>query len=236
MSGLVCFAHRGARGHEPENTLRSFAKAIDLGSPWIELDVYPVEGELVVIHDLRLERTTNGTGYVFDSSLEYLRSLDAGKGERIPTLREVIDLVDNRCGVNIELKWHGAAEPVAGVVDTCCRELGWSPDHFLVSSFIHQELVRFRELLPAIRIGALTGELPLTHAAFAETLGAYSVNPTIEFISRDFVEDAHRRGLKVFVYTVDHPEDIAWMQRLGVDGVFTDFPERVLEANRGGRD
>ena len=225
---MICFAHRGARGHEPENTLRSIAKAIELGAPWIEVDVYPVEGELVVMHDLRLERTTNGTGYVFEEEFSYLRNLDAGMGEKIPTLREVIELVNGQAGLNIELKWPGTAEPVAKLIDTCCRELGWPSDQFLVSSFIHAELRAFHQLLPAIHIGALTGDLPLHLAAFAEELDAYAVHANIEFVSQAFVDDAHRRGMKFFVYTVNHPEDIAWMERLGVDGVFTDYPERVL--------
>ena len=78
MNKILCFAHRGARGYEPENTLRAFEKAVNLGAKWIELDVYPVENELVIIHDLRLERTTDGTGFVWKQSLDYLRSLDAG--------------------------------------------------------------------------------------------------------------------------------------------------------------
>lgn len=225
---MICFAHRGARGHEPENTLRAFAKALDLGAPWVEVDVYPVGGELVVFHDLRLERTTNGTGYIFDQELSYLRNLDAGMGEKIPTLRQVIDLIDGQAGINIELKWPGTAEPVAKLIDTCCRELGWPADHFLVSSFIHAELRHFHQLLPAIRIGALTGDLPLNLAAFAEELDADAVHANIEFVSQDFVDDAHLRGMQFYVYTVNHAEDIAWMARLGVDGLFTDYPERVL--------
>jgi len=225
---MICFAHRGAKGYGPENTLAAFARALELGANWVEADVYPVEGELVVFHDLRLERTTNGTGFVFRQTLPYLRSLNAGNGEKIPFLREVIDLLDGQIGLNIELKWPGTAAPVAALIDTCCRELGWHPDRFLVSSFIHSELQLFSQVLPGIRIGALTGDLPLCHAAFAEQLGAWSVHANIEFVSREFVEDAHRRNLKFFVYTVNHPEEFDWMEELGVDGVFTDYPDRLL--------
>jgi len=94
MSGVICFAHRGASGHEPENTLIAMEKAISMGVDWIELDVRVVDDELIVIHDDRLERTTNGTGCVHEHSLEYLRSLDAGKGQRIPLLRETFDLIN----------------------------------------------------------------------------------------------------------------------------------------------
>src|SRR3954464_9724202 len=102
MSGLLCIGHRGACGHEPENTLRSVRRALELGAHGIEIDVYFVDGEIIVIHDAKLERTTNGKGYVARKSLAYLRSLDAGKGERIPTLRQVFDTVDRRAFINIE--------------------------------------------------------------------------------------------------------------------------------------
>ncbi|MDP8207094.1 MAG: glycerophosphodiester phosphodiesterase family protein [Candidatus Electryonea clarkiae] len=226
---MICFAHRGACGYEPENTLRAFRKALDLGAKWIELDVYPIENELVIIHDLRLERTTNGSGFIWKHNLDYLRSLDAGKGEKIPLLSEVFDLMSPEIGINIELKWHGSAELVARFLQHHFSSNELKSERFLVSSFIHAELLTFRKLMPEIRIGALTGDLPLELALFAEKLGAYSVNPTIEFINRDFVHDAHRRGLKVFVYTVNHFEEFSWMRELGVDGVFSDFPDRILK-------
>ena len=96
--------HRGASGYEPENTLRSFEKALELGCSWIELDVHVVGDQLVVIHDDDLSRTTDGFGLVSTSSFNYLRSLNAGKGEQVPILQEVLDLVGQRCRVNIELK------------------------------------------------------------------------------------------------------------------------------------
>ncbi len=225
---MICFAHRGARGYEPENTLLSFRKAMELHAEWIELDVYPVEGELVIIHDLRLERTTNGAGFIWKQSLEYLRSLDAGKGEKIPLLPEVFDLLDRNMGINIELKWPGTAELVATFLEERLNAEIIHEEQLLVSSFIHAELQKFKQLLPSIRIGALTGDLPLGLATFADTLNAYSVHPTIEFISQDFVDDAHKRGLKVYVYTVNHPEELAWMVELGVDGIFTDYPDRMM--------
>ena len=117
MKKLICFAHRGASGHEPENTLSAVEKAIELGADWIEVDVYAVKGELIIIHDERLERTTNGTGYVRDTSLAYLRSLDAGKGQCIPTLREVLDSVDRRAGINVELKGPNTAGLAVSLIE-----------------------------------------------------------------------------------------------------------------------
>jgi glycerophosphoryl diester phosphodiesterase len=226
-ASCLCIGHRGAKGHAPENTLRSIREALALGVPWIEVDVYAVENELVVIHDARLERTTNGKGYVEQQSLAYLRGLDAGKGEQIPLLSEVVDCLKQQAGLNIELKGENTAEPVAKLIQQYLKQ-GYPADLFLVSSFNHRELALFKQLLPTINIGALLCGLPLHHAAFAERLGAYSVNMSIEFIDRLFIEDAQQRGLKVYVYTVNHPDDIERMYNLGVDGIFSDYPERVL--------
>lgn len=225
----LCIGHRGAKGYEPENTLRSIRKALALGASWIEVDVYAVEHELLVIHDARLERTTNGEGYVEQQSLSYLRSLDAGKGEQIPLLSEVVDCISQQASLNIELKGENTAtKPVAKLIQQYLAK-GWSTDLFLVSSFNHRELALFKQLLHNIKTGALLCGLPIDNAAFAKRIGVYSVNMSIEFIDRLFVEDAHQRGLKVFVYTVNHPDDIERMYQLGVDGVFSDYPDRVLE-------
>src|SRR5436309_1394238 len=104
MAGIpfLCIGHRGARGHEPENTVRSVRRAMELGANGIEVDVYFVDGELIVIHDDTLDRTTNGHGPVVEQSLDFIRSLDAGKGEKIPTLREIFDAVDRRAFINVE--------------------------------------------------------------------------------------------------------------------------------------
>lgn len=224
---MICFAHRGASGHAPENTLAAMEKAVSLGADWVELDVYAVENELVVIHDDRLERTTNGKGYVVEQSLEYLRSLDAGNGEKIPFLHEIFDLINRRAGINVELKGPGTGSPVVSLVNRYVKNYGWDYSQILLSSFNHHELQLAKLLEPRILTGALILALPLNYARFAEELDAYSVHPGIEFLNRAFVEDAHQRGLKVFAYTVNNRGDLARMQYLGVDGVFTDYPEIV---------
>jgi len=113
---LLCVGHRGAMGHEPENTLASIRKAIELGSPSIEVDVHSVEGHLVVFHDDRLERTTNGVGYLSEQSFKYLCSLDAGSGQCIPTLEEVCEEIGMQACINIELKGPGTALPVCELI------------------------------------------------------------------------------------------------------------------------
>jgi glycerophosphoryl diester phosphodiesterase len=225
---LLCLAHRGAMGHKPENTLAAVSEAINLGANYIEIDAYYVDKHLVVFHDDRLERTSNGVGYLSDHSFAELRMLDAGNGQQIPTLEEVCDLVDSQTCLNIELKGENTAEPVAVLLKKLIDN-GWDKESFLVSSFRHRELLEIKELIPDIKIGALLHGLPVDDAKFAEDLGAFSVHPSLECIDRRFVDDAHARCLRVYAYGADHIEDIKKMYELGVDGVFTGFPERVIE-------
>ena len=225
---LLCIAHRGAMGHAPENTLASVKKAIELGASCTEIDVYYVDNHLVIFHDDRLERTSNGTGYLSDYSFSDLRKLDVGNGEQIPTLEEVCELVNSQVCLNIELKGKGTAEPVATLLTQLIAN-GLDKESLLISSFRHRELLEINELVPDIKIGALLHGLPVDDAKFAEDLGAFSVHPSLECIDRRFVDDAHARCLRVYAYGADHIDDIRKMHELGVDGVFTSFPERVIE-------
>jgi glycerophosphoryl diester phosphodiesterase len=222
---FLCFGHRGACGHEPENTLRSIRRALALGANGIEIDVRLVDGELIVFHDARLERTTDGRGAVARKRFAALRSLDAGLGERIPTLREVLELVDRRAVINIELKGRRTAAPVEALLQEFITTRGWSYEDFLVSSFARLELRSIRDR--RIRIGLLLTRPTRLSFASARHVRAWSLHPALRYVTPRFVADAHARGYRVFVYTVNAPADIERMRSLGVDGVFTDFPERV---------
>lgn len=225
---LLCIAHRGAMGHAPENTLNAIQKALDLGALCVEIDVYYVDKQLVVFHDERLERTTDGAGFLHEQSFEYLRTLDAGEGQQIPTLIEVCEVVDSKACLNIELKGVDTAAPVAELLLMLVNN-GWRLESFLISSFHKQELLAIKHLLPAIKIGVLIDVLSVDDMSFAETLSAFSINPSLDHVTRDFIDDAHRRCLNVYVYTVDKTADVDRMYRLGADGVFTGFPERVVD-------
>jgi len=225
LSEFILIAHRGASGYEPENTMSAFELALAMGARWIELDVYAVDGELAVIHDDRLERTTSGTGFVMDKSLSYLRSLDAGKGQKIPLLREVFDLVCDRAGINIELKGPETAAPTSTLIAAAITERRMTAEQFIVSSFNYNELLHFKTSRPEIRIGALVSGVPWRNIRFAEKMGAYAVHAGMNVVTRRFVAAAHRRGMKFFVYTVNTGEDLQRMQDMGVDGVFTNYPD-----------
>ncbi len=224
---MIVFGHQGAPGYAPENTLLSFEEAIRRGTDWIELDVHWVNDELLVIHDYRLDRTTNGHGIIYKQALEYIRSLDAGQGEKIPFLHEVFDKINRRVGINIELKSDGTARSVMALVDHYIQKYGWSIDDFMISSFNHFELKTVREINPDIKIGILLYGVPLDFDAIMQLIRPNSINISIDFISQDIVNIIHEKGLQVFVYTVNFTDEIQWMIDLNVDGVFTDYPDRV---------
>jgi glycerophosphoryl diester phosphodiesterase len=228
VSEFTVYGHRGAAGHAPENTLLSIDTAIRLGAPWVEIDVQHHGESLLLMHDLRLDRTTNGRGRLADHALPYLRTLDAGSGQQIPTLAEALDLVEERIGINIELKtWNGCAAAVAATLREYLSE-GWSRERFVVSSFHLPELWEFHQALPEVPIAVLYAGVPIEWAGLAAELEAGAMSIDADFVDEKLLADAHARGFKLNVYTVNHPEEIARLRAMGVDGIFSDFPERAL--------
>lgn len=225
---ITKIGHRGAMGYVPENTLKSFKKALDFDVDAIELDVFVCKsGEVVVIHDEKVDRTTNGEGYVVEKTLDELKTLDAGHGEKIPLLSEALDIINKEVKINIELKGENTAKPVLDLIEKYVKNKGWKYEHFLISSFNHYELRKFNELNSNIEIGALIAGIPIGFAEFAERVNAKYVNLCIEFINQDFIDDAHKRGLKVYVWTVNDSDDIDRMKALNVDGIFSSFPDKL---------
>ena len=224
---MLVFAHRGASGIEPENTLRAIQAALDAEVDGIEIDIHEVDNKLFVIHDRWLHRTTSGKGQISHHKYEHLRSLDAGLGEQIPTLDEVLSLAAGKCTINIEIKGVKNITLLFSYIDHAIKTTKLVSDDILLSSFNHRLLNAIYQQRSEFAIGALTACYPLDYAKFAEQLNAYSVHLHVDFISKHFVDDAHQRGLKVFVYTVDELEDIKAMKALGVDGIFSNFPTQA---------
>ncbi len=223
---MLIFAHRGASAIEPENTLLAFKSACTANSDGVEFDIHQVDGELMVIHDRYLERTTSGSGLLSEHSFVQLRQLDAGKGAVIPTLNEVLAVVVNQNTINIELKGIeiGHISILFECLDKAKDELKLDSKKVLLSSFNHHLLQAIYQQRPELTLGALTASLPLSYAEFAQQLNAYSVHIVVDYVSEAFVIDAHQRGLKVYVYTVDKLIDIQRVKALGVDGIFANNP------------
>jgi glycerophosphoryl diester phosphodiesterase len=229
---MLKVGHRGARGYEPENTLRSFKKAIALGADMIELDVHTCKsGEIVVIHDDKVDRTTSGKGRVAGKTLTDLKKLDAGKGEKIPTLEQVLDLFEGKIKVDIELKGKNCATGVAAILGRHIRTKGLKRTEFLVTSFKHDTLLtQFHEASPGIPIGFLYRRVPDDFAARAAAMGAECVVLYHRNTTREVVHKAHNSGLKVIVWTVNEPQEIERAKELGVDGIASDFPDRLKKS------
>jgi len=228
---MLKIGHRGAAGYEPENTLRSFKRALELGVDMIELDVHLCKsGEVVVVHDDTVGRTTNGSGYVGQKTLTELRELDAGRGERIPTLPEVLDLIDKRARINIELKGPYTALAVSELIEQRVRDMRWGYEDFLISSFSKSELSTFRNRSPNTPIGLLLHEtdiLNLRYRKYAMLIGASSIHMPLNLASQRSVNFTKDSGKKVLVWVVNDPADIEFVKRLGVDGIFSDYPDRL---------
>lgn len=226
---FIIVGHRGARGHAPENTLLALDTGIRLGAHWLEFDVQLADDELWLMHDLTVDRTTDGKGLLADMEAAQIRTLDAGQGQNVPTLRDALDLIENRVPVNIELKsWNGCAQAVAALLREYIAE-GWPAERFMVSSFHHPELWEFRALLPEIPTGVLICGVPLDWAALASEAGAGTLSISNEFVDEKLIDDAHARDLQLLVYTVNEPDEMHRLRALGVDGIFTDYPERALQ-------
>lgn len=224
---MLVIAHRGASAEAPENTVVAFKRALDTHADAIEIDIMQVDNELYVFHDRYLRRLAAQPGRFIDLSKTQVAALRIFSQHPVPTLAETIALIRGRCLLNIEIKSEVDIQILANHIITAQREHDFNYENILVSSFNHHWLQSLKTLLPNLRVGALTAGCPIGLASFAEELGAWSVHIDICFVNQAFVDDAHQRGLKVFVYTVDEPEDIQYMQELGVDGIFTNHPQHT---------
>lgn len=224
---MLIFAHRGASADAPENTLLAIDLALIQQADGIEIDVFQLGNELVVIHDKWVSRTTNGSLSLSDYTVEELQTLDAGQGQFVPTLWQVLQRVRGQCMINIEMKGVDDVSLINACINKAVAQLNFKPVQFIVSSFNHHLLLAFKSIAPTIKIGALTGSNPLNYARFGEDLQAYSVNADISFIDQSFVADAHSRNLKIFAYSVDEAEDLLRMLDWGVDGVFSNGPSKA---------
>lgn len=236
-------AHRGFSGAAPENTLSAFRKAIEVGADMFELDVLlSSDGHVVVIHDDTLERTTNGEGRVVDHTLEELTSLDAGAwfseefaGERIPTLEQALRLARGRILVNVEIKTEAVTDDAKGGIVEKTLTLVDALDmkgQVVISSFDPRALAHARELDPEARTASLynrrhhEGKTP---REILDEVGSRGLSMSQRQVSEQIVEACHGLGRPVAVYTVNEENDLIRILELGVDAIFTDRPDRLLD-------
>ena len=237
----LIIAHRGASKQAPENTMRAFQRALELGAGGIELDVQlSADGHLVIIHDETLDRTSNGKGMVGDRTLEELKALDFGswfshefKDERIPTLDELLWFISGWDGLlNIEIKngpvfYTGIEKAVADVVKKYKRT-----NHTIVSSFNHYSLVEIRKYEPEIKIAPLYMAGLYEPWEYARSIGAIAIHPLFYNIVPEVMKGCKQNNIMVNPFTVDQPEYIKSMAEAGVDSIITNVPDVALNIVR----
>lgn len=236
MAHFIGIAHRGASGYFPENTRIAFEKAIEAGADMIELDCQlSRDGHVVVFHDDRLNRTTGARGRVQEKTLEQLKKLDAGswrkrsfKGERILTLEEALDIVAGNSELCLEIKCY--PDSPIGIEIKLLFILSHYDylDRTVFSSFDYHSLSRVRELAPEARIGVIYGAgVKQNPLAFAGQVGAVSVHVQKEFATREFLAEVWAAGFDVHVWTVNEAREMETFASLGVQGIISDFPEKL---------
>lgn len=235
---MKIFAHRGSSGTHPENTLAAFRAAAALPIDGVEIDVHLTkDGEVVVIHDEKINRTTNGKGYVKDMTLEELQQYDAGSwfseewgGERVPTLDEVLKIYEGTSHrLNIEIK--SDIFPYDGLVEkvlTIANNRGMA-DRLLLSSFNHED-VRHICRETEVKSAVLASQIYVDIYDYARVIGTKQVHVSLPGAFRKMTTDALIKGAIVYVYTVNKLEYAEQLKQIGIHGIFTDYPERMLEA------
>ena len=228
MNKILKIGHRGAKGYVAENTLESIQKALDLGVDGIEIDVHLCQtGELVVFHDFTLERLTKATGEIAMKSLQELKALKINDQFKIPTLLEVLDLIDKKCLLNIELKGELTAFETCKTIQLYTETKGWSFEQFIVSSFNYDELQTVFNINKNIPLAVLT-EIDIEEAThFAEMIMAKAIHPNFHLLNKKIVQQLQSLGYKVNTWTVNEVEDIALMKSYSVNGIISDFPDRL---------
>lgn len=228
------WAHRGASGYYPENTMSAFQEAVKQKADGIELDVHLTkDGYLVVCHDETLNRTTNGKGFIKQYDLYELKQLDAGswfdkkfKGEKIPLLEEAIDLVKkSNMELNIEIKagsifYPGIEEKVLKMIDKYGIR-----DKVIISSFDHYSLVKIKSMDKDIKTGILYSEALYRPTDYLKTTGANALHPNYITLTNDIVEEAHSLGVEINTYTVNKEEHIRMIKAMNVNSIITNYPD-----------
>lgn len=225
---MLKIGHRGAKAHIAENTLGSFAYALARGANGIELDVHLCSsGELVVIHDFTVDRTTDGSGEVSKLSWPQLRRFSVEGSYTIPLLSEVLDFVGPDIFVNVELKGRHTAKPVALMLEDYVHNRGFSCGNIIVSSFQQEELETMRVIAPDIPLGVLAQASVAEAREWADRFSAKALHPHFSLLTESNVAKAHEAGYKIYTWTVNETADIERMRAFGVDGIISDYPERL---------
>jgi glycerophosphoryl diester phosphodiesterase len=216
--------HRGAPADEPENTLRSFARALAVGVAAVELDVQLTrDGRLAVIHDETLDRTTNGKGRVKDFTLAELQRLDAGRGEPVPSLEQVFDLVQGKVHLVVELK-----QPEAAGALRCFFQDRRAFEVATAISFWHPAVKALKEAEPRLNTGVLMVGCPADPVGLARAALADTLVLNYRYVNRELADAAHRQDIRVIVWNIDDPEILKPYLAMNLHAICTNRPQEII--------
>lgn len=239
MQKPIIYAHRGASGYAPENTMAAFKKGIEMGAKGIELDVHLTkDGHVVVCHDANIKRTSNGEGLIMDMTLEELRKFDFGswmspefEGEKAPTLEEVLELIKDWDGIlNIEIKatprqyLPGIEKAIVDLVNKYSMV-----DKIIISSFNHYSLVELKKIAPEFKTAILYSELMYEPWKYVKNINAFAIHPGMGNLTEEVIEGCIKNGVAVNVWTVNDSEHMKILVKAGVDGIITNYPDVAVE-------
>jgi len=215
---IVIIAHRGANNVAPENTLKSFKKAIELGADYVEFDVHlSRDGEIIIMHDENTLRTTGKDGLIKNMTLKELKKLDAGEGETIPTLDELIEVAKGKVGLQLEIKATGMATIIVETLDNYGLI-----ESTLISSFDHSELLNIKKIEPKLKLAPLIIGIKKNktfNKAVANNF--YAIHPFYKLISKNFIKNIHENNIKVNAWTVDSKNAMLKLIEMDIDGIIT---------------
>lgn len=246
VTGFTIIAHRGASAYYPENTMAAFQGAIDMEADMVELDVQLTsDNEVVVFHDEKISRCTNGRGRIAGYSYAELKKLDAGSwfdekfaGARVPALRDVLDLCKARIAVNIEIKTEAVTDIISGGIEEKCLrmvdQVGMR-EHVVFSSFDPRALSHLRQIDHQAPVAVLFEKKyygSMLPSQMIEWLGADAFNCSRRELGRKWLADLKHHGIPVNVYTVNDEKNMNRLLFLGVDGMFTNYPDVLKRVQR----
>ena len=226
----LSIGHRGAKGYIAENTYESISKAIELGVDGIEIDVFKcASGELVLFHDKNLKELTGESGLIENLTIKELEQFLVLGKYKIPTLKDVLTRIETPLFVNIELNGLNTAQSTSKIIKDLSKNTSWSLEHFIVSSFNWNELEQFRSIDKNTPVGVLVSKSMSINEAieFGKKINAQAIHPNFKLLNDKTVKKIKNNGFKVYTWTVNDKDDINFMKKLKVDGIISDYPDRI---------
>ena len=227
---ILRIGHRGSKGYVAENTIESIKHAILLGVNGIEIDVFKcLSGELVLSHENNLKRLTGKSGQLEKLTLGELKKFLVVGKYKIPTLTDVLQTVETPLFVNIELKGLNTAQATSKIITNLSKSTSWRLENFIISSFNWNELEQFRSIDKNTPVGVLlSNSMSINEAIeFGKKINAQAIHPNFKLLNEKTVKKIKNNGLKIYTWTVNSKDDINYMKKLKVDGIISDFPDKI---------